>query len=152
METSSGGNSLQRFGNWLSDAYRLYRDSSRLQGWQDFAKRMAEVGSTNAQSEAELRVKQKARRHLVEARAAQSMGEALVHGAEFEQELRAEVGGTSLDDGRVWRLVSVSTHHLDTFEEGEIRGEIHVLGVYVDHVKHPNSDACPPTELELGSR
>ena len=109
---------------------------------------MAEVGSTNAQSEAELRVKQKARRHMVEARAAQSMGEALVHGAEFVQQLRAEVGGTWLDDGRVWRLVSVSTHHLDTFEEGELRGETHVVGVYVDHVKYPNSDACPPSELE----
>ena len=68
METSSGGNSFQGFGNCLSDAYKLYRDSSRLQGWLDFAKRMAEVGSTNAQSEAELCKKQKARRNLLEAR------------------------------------------------------------------------------------
>ena len=109
---------------------------------------MAEVGSTNEQSQAELQVNQTSRRHLANARATQSMGGAPIHGSEFEQALVAEVGRTWSDEGRFWRLVSVSTHQLNSFVEGELYVETHGVGVYMDHVKYPNADACPPSELE----
>ena len=50
MATACGGNTLQEFGNWLSDAYKIYQDSSRMKDWTSFARKMAAVGSTNAQA------------------------------------------------------------------------------------------------------
>ena len=88
MEQSCGGKILKDFGNWLSESYKCYRDASRLQGLTGFSKKMAGVGSTNAQARAELHVKQHSRRILEQAREArtQATGEMRIHGAEFEQE------------------------------------------------------------------
>ena len=150
MEQSCGGQILKDFGNWLSEACKCYRDASRLQGWTGFAAKMAGVDSTNAQARAELHVKQNSRRILEQAREArtQGTGEMRIHGAEFEQELALKVGATWEDEGRVWRLIAVNTNKLDTFVDGDLYIETHVVGVYVDHILYPNEDACPPCALE----
>ena len=136
MERSCGGHVLKDYGNWLSDAYKCYRDASRLQGWTGFAEKMAGVDSTNAQAGAELHVKQNSRRILEQAREArtQESGAMRIHGAEFEQELAPKVGAIWEDDGKVWRLIAVNTNKLDTFVDGDLYIETHVVGVYVDHV------------------
>ena len=72
MNTACGGKILQDFGNWLSDAYKTYQDSSRLKDWTSFARKMAAVGSTNAQAMEELQVKKNARRIMERAREARS--------------------------------------------------------------------------------
>ena len=150
MEQSCGGNVLKDFGNWLSDAYKCYRDASRLQGWTGFAEKMAGVDSTNAQAEAELHVKQNSRRILEQAREARTQGTGAmrIHGAEFEQELALKVGAIWEDEGKVWRLIAVNTNKLDTFVDGDLYIETHVVGIYVDHILYPNEDACPPCALE----
>ena len=71
-----------------------------------------------------------------------------IHGAEFEQELALKVGATWEDEGKVWRLIAVNTNKLDTFVDGDLYIETHVVGVYVDHILYPNEDACPPCALE----
>ena len=48
----------------------------------------------------------------------------------------------------MWRLVAVSTNLLDTYVDGDLYIETHVVGIYVDHGLYPNADACPPSELE----
>jgi hypothetical protein len=111
---------------------------------------MAEVGSTNAEARAELNVKQHSRQILEQAREArtQATGEMRIHGAECEQELALKIGATWEDDGKAWRLIAVSTNKLDTFVDGDLYIETHVVGIYVDHILYPNEDACPPCALE----
>ena len=147
MDSALGGSTLQAFGNWRSDCFRLYRDESRLNNFQSFAAKMAAVGSTNAQSQRELQLKLNARKAL-EANTARVAACDHVQGAALEGELLKEVGNTWWDDGVCWRLVSVSTHTLTTVAEGTPSLETHVVGVYVDHLQYPNAEAAPPGDLE----
>ena len=108
---------------------------------------MAVVGSTNAQSQAEIQLKMNSRRAL-EANTARVEARSYVQGAALEGELLAEVGNTWWDDKVCWRLVSVSTHTLTTMTSGEPSLETHVIGVYVNHFEYPNAEAAPPGDLE----
>ena len=147
MESALGGRALQAFGNWRSSCYRRYRDESRFFGFEGFAAKMAAVGSTNAQSQAEIQLKLNGRRAL-EAHTARVEARSYVQGAALEGELLAEVGNTWWDDKVCWRLVSVSTRSLTTMTSGEPSLETHVIGVYVNHFEYPNAEAAPPGDLE----